>query len=263
MENNDVWLSEEAPIKKGVSRDGMKYLSCQNAAELRQPIIQGRHPLDEIDVRELAHLSVIFDDHSSFFKMKHGITTYYSADTNGSGNQNRHFEISGQSDDMIIRFEANFMPTSSDTYVYIADAWKDRRKDYEPTRRIPDRKFDVTTINLKFRDYDSLTSWVRDVYPVLDRHATALRKCDVLSNWVDAGLDMRVSCDYLFCGHSQMILNEDLLSYLRKGEDLSSLRKKLVCGKCGRGRNEAFGRHYLRPWISSDTENTFKKSGAS
>lgn len=221
---------------------------------LKSPIFQSKDYLN-IDARELAQMSVVFYENSSFFKENHGIVVQYRSDTNGSGNQSRKFEVLDESGGLIFKCDMNFMPTRESEFVYEADLFTDQRKDYDPVVNRGRRRFDVENLKLTFYGKRMMCDWISEAYPTVKEHAELLGpvRADLIS-WTEAGLDMKVTCANYSCRHVSIIPNNNLLSYRRDGEVLASLRKKLTCCKCGYRASATSSGPTLSPTIPNPTK---------
>lgn len=161
--------------------------------------------------------------------MRRELDIRFSRDVNGSGDQ--AIFIRNKDDKsylpalMTVYFSAAFRDQD---FLYEADLFRDQRKDYEPTVNHGKHKFRASRAFAEVEwDGEIVRQWRSDI----DRLS---RSAETLKGWIEADLEMLVTCGAgYFCFKRVVYSKSDLSRLVEDGVTLEELKARLRCSKCG------------------------------
>lgn len=189
------------------------------------------HTPREVMCDDIAKLALAIHHYSYFFSRRRDLRISFSRDINGSGVQ--FLQISRKSDQTnplnLIEVLFDYTYAKEGKFLYEADLITDQRKDYEPTVNRGKHRFVARFADIQI-DWDSAETvqWRSDI----DRLS---KSPDTLTAWIEADLEMLVSCvDGFMCGGSAVLTRSDLTRHLAAGLSLEDLKTRLTCSECGK-----------------------------
>lgn len=180
----------------------------------------------DITCYDIGRLAWSMYEKSYFFSMRRGLKCFYSRDINGSGEQMLEITRS-ENDQRVLRIIFDVSYREGESYIYEAELIKDQRKDYMPSVNHGKRSFLATRAEM-YVDWncEEVDQWRFD----LDRLSV---RPETLEGWVEAGLDMIVSCrSSRMCMHTVVLSPDDLAKHAVAGISVNEFQKRLVCSRC-------------------------------
>ncbi len=199
---------------------------------------------NKITANSLASLGYWMMDYGYFFRQRYSLNIRHSSDFDGSGQQSIEINRADRdkySSEWQLRLVYSEQTDNSDDFIYEAELISDTRTGYPyGSKNHGLRRFKVHCAFLN-QSPTAATQWVAELYLPWKKDLERLQRAsESLAHWVDAGLGMDVSCRP--CARAAGLggrikptkfSNHILKGFANKGLDLTNLRSKLKCKKCG------------------------------